>query len=118
MRRILTVFGIAIGALLVATGPVAGNAVSPMPIQEEPAQEEPVVEAVTPDQLPAPVSAAVAARMPGFVISSAEREIYTDGRVIYEVIGRVEGQLWDIELTPEGEILEVEEEDEEEEDEG
>jgi hypothetical protein len=66
---------------------------------------------VQPDRLPATVKAAVAARMSGFEILRAKREVFKNGRTIYAVLGRAEGRHYEMEVSPEGKVLEVEEDD-------
>jgi uncharacterized membrane protein YkoI len=63
-------------------------------------------------ELPAIVVSAVNDTLPGFVISEAEIE-GTGQEIIYEVEGNLNGQKFEIEITSEGKILEIEEENDE-----
>ncbi len=66
--------------------------------------------------LPAVVVKAVQDSLPGFVISDAEIE-GTEPDIIYDVDGSMDGNEYEIEITPEGKILEIEMESDEDEDE-
>jgi hypothetical protein len=111
--RRLTVVGVSAGLFLLivvsATGsaPPAGQASGSFVGY---ADLEPGETAVAPDQLPRTVKNAVRDRMAGFEIVAAKREVVRSGRTIFAVLGRVEGRLYEMEVSPSGQILEVEEE--------
>jgi len=67
-------------------------------------------------EVPQVVKDAAAAAVPGIVLEEASRET-EDERVIYELEGEANGTEYEIEVTEDGEVLEVEE-DEEDDDEG
>lgn len=71
-------------------------------------------EMVALEDLPAAVRAAVQAAAPGGQLLEAEKET-EDGAVVYEVEVRLaDGRLVDITVTPDGQVLEIEDEDEDE----
>jgi uncharacterized membrane protein YkoI len=59
------------------------------------------------DKLPKPVTAAVKAKFPDAELKSAARE-EADGKTIYEVTLKSKGHVYDVSLTPEGTITEIE----------
>lgn len=61
-------------------------------------------------QLPSAVTAAIKNRFPKGELLMAERDV-DDGRVIYEVIVRSNGQIFDVDVTPNGRILKIDRED-------
>jgi uncharacterized membrane protein YkoI len=64
-------------------------------------------EKVPVDQLPKAVVDAVKAKFPGAELQGAEKED-ADGKTIYEVSLKHKGSKYDISLTPEGKIVEIE----------
>jgi uncharacterized membrane protein YkoI len=67
-------------------------------------------EKVNVKDLPKAVLEAIEKRLPGAELLSAKKE-KDDGRLQYEVKVRHKGQKYEVEVTPEGKILEVERED-------
>jgi hypothetical protein len=61
-------------------------------------------------QLPSAVTAAIKNRFPKAELLMAERDV-DDGRVVYEVIVRSNGQIFDVDVTPNGRILKIDRED-------
>jgi uncharacterized membrane protein YkoI len=59
------------------------------------------------DKLPKPVTAAVKAKFPDAELKGAEKE-EADGKTIYEVSLKSKGSDYDVSLTPEGQIIEIE----------
>lgn len=59
------------------------------------------------DAIPASVSAAALARLPGLVITAAETET-EDGVLVYSLEGTVDGERHEIEVSAAGTVLEVE----------
>jgi len=59
------------------------------------------------DQLPAAVKTAAQNEVPGLVLTRAEKET-EDGSLHYCVHGTVNGEAVEVEVTPEGKVLEVE----------
>ena len=76
------------------TGPVAAIA-----LQEN----------VPTNRLPSPVTAAIKNRFPKSELLLAEKDL-ENGRVIYEVKVRSEGQKYDVDVTPDGKILKIDRE--------
>ena len=66
-------------------------------------------------QVPQVVKDAAAKAVAGVVLEEAERET-EDGRVVYELEGKAGDQEYAIEITADGEVLEVEVEEEDEDD--
>lgn len=64
-------------------------------------------QAIALDAVPPAVRAAALARLPGFVLVSAETET-EHGRLVYSLEGTVAGERHEIELTADGQVLEVE----------
>ena len=62
------------------------------------------------DQVPEAVKAAALAAMPGIVFSEAEREM-ENGVLVYELKGTVDGKEYEIEVSADGKVIEIEEED-------
>ena len=67
------------------------------------------------DQVPSSVKAAALAALPGLVLKEAEMEI-EDGVTVYELEGEVDGVEYEVEVTADGEVLEIERDDEDDED--
>lgn len=67
------------------------------------------------DEVPQAIKDAAVARLPGFVITEAEREV-ENGVTLYSLEGTVDGQSWEVEVGLDGTIIEVEQEDDETED--
>jgi len=63
-------------------------------------------------ELPAMVVSAIQDTLPGIVISEAEIE-GIEPEIIYEVDGTLDGKEYEVEVTPAGKILEIEEENDE-----
>jgi uncharacterized membrane protein YkoI len=61
-------------------------------------------------QLPSAVTAAIKNRFPKAELLMAERDV-DNGRVVYEVIVRSNGQIFDVDVTPNGRILKIDRED-------
>ena len=59
------------------------------------------------DKLPKAVTAAVKAKFPDAELKGAEKEV-ADGKTIYEVSLKFKGSDYDVSLTPEGKIIEIE----------
>lgn len=85
-----------------------------------------VEEAIPLSQVPARVLQAARARLPGIVFEEAEREVVR-GHVVYGLEGSVDGKEYELDVTEDGQVLEVEAdrddgaddaEDEDEDDEG
>lgn len=74
---------------------------------EEGDEEGDEEEAVPLEQVPEAVKQAAAAAVPGFVASSAELES-EHGTRLYSLSGRADGEEVEIEVTPEGKVLEIE----------
>ena len=64
-------------------------------------------EAVPLDEVPQGVTAAALAAGPGFVVEVAEKEL-EDGVAVYCLQGTAAGEAIEIDLTADGEVLEVE----------
>ncbi|HEV2667738.1 MAG TPA: hypothetical protein VG324_22675 [Blastocatellia bacterium] len=62
------------------------------------------------NRLPGPVTAAIKNRFPKSELLWAEKDL-DNGRVIYEVKVRNEGQVYDVDVTPNGRILKIDRED-------
>jgi len=62
------------------------------------------------NRLPSPVTAAIKNRFPKSELLSAEKDL-ENGKVIYEVKVRSEGQNYDIDVTPSGKIIKIDRED-------
>jgi len=62
------------------------------------------------DDIPAAVMEAALARLPGLVVDEAEIE-HTSAGPIYDLEGTIDGVAWEIEITPSGEVIEVEQDD-------
>lgn len=58
------------------------------------------------NRLPSPVTAAIKNRFPKGELLLAERDL-DNGRVIYEVKVRSNGQVFDLDITPSGKILKI-----------
>lgn len=84
-------------------GMMAGLAVVALSLPAARAEEE----KVPLDKLPKPVTAAVKAKFPDAELKSAEKE-EADGKTIYEVSLKSKGSDYDVSLTPEGTIIEIE----------
>ncbi len=61
-------------------------------------------------EVPAPALEAARAAVEGIVLTEAEVE-EEDGQLVYEIEGHVNGKEYEIEVTAEGEVLEIEQED-------
>jgi hypothetical protein len=59
------------------------------------------------NRLPSPVTSAIKNRFPKSELLLAEKDL-DNGRVIYEVKLRSDGQVYDIDVTPSGKIIKVE----------
>ncbi len=64
-------------------------------------------EVVALDQIPEAVKKAAAAAVPGFVVSGAEKET-EEGSLHYCVHGTAAGEFVEVEVTPDGQVLEIE----------
>jgi hypothetical protein len=62
------------------------------------------------NQLPSPVTAAIKNRFPKSELLSAEKDL-ENGKVIFEVKVRSDGQNYDVDVAPSGKILKIERED-------
>ena len=58
------------------------------------------------NQLPSPITAAIKNRFPKSELLLAEKDV-DNGRVIYEVKVRSNGQIFDLDITPSGKILKI-----------
>ena len=67
-------------------------------------------ESVPLSEVPTKVKEAAKAAVKGIVFTEAERD-YEDGRVVYELEGEADGKKYEVEVTPEGKVIEVEEDD-------
>lgn len=72
-------------------------------------------EQVSLDAVPAAVLAAARAAVPGITLSSAEREVER-GQTHYCVHGTAAGEFVEVEVSPSGDVLEIERGDDEEDD--
>ncbi|MFZ2407155.1 MAG: PepSY-like domain-containing protein [Methylobacter sp.] len=91
MRRPISWLGAVMGILLLqATTAYAGEENVPL------------------DKVPEPVMAAVKARFKDAVVSGAATEMNDEGKLVYEVSLKVEGQNIDVILAPEGEMRLIE----------
>ena len=62
------------------------------------------------NRLPGPVTAAIKSRFPKSELLWAEKDL-ENGKVIYEVKIRSDGQNYDVDVTPSGKILKIDRED-------
>jgi hypothetical protein len=62
------------------------------------------------DKLPSQVTAAIKNKFPGSELLLAEKDV-ENGKVIFEVKVRSKGQIYDLDITPEGKILKIDRED-------
>jgi len=62
------------------------------------------------NKVPANVMAAAQKAVPGFTATKVEREV-EDGVVVYDVAGTAKGMSYEVEVTADGKVLEIEEED-------
>jgi hypothetical protein len=67
------------------------------------------------DQVPEAVMKAARAAVPGIVIEEAEREV-ENGVLVYELEGTANGKEYEIEVSADGKVLEIEEDDEDDDD--
>ena len=67
------------------------------------------------DKVPAAVRTAGEKAVPGLVITRVERDV-EDGVVMYDVLGTAKGKTFEVEVTADGKVLEIEEEDDEDDD--
>ena len=67
------------------------------------------------DQVPQAAKDAALAELPGFVIETAEKET-ENGQVLYGLEGTVNGEPYEVEVTADGQVIEVEKEDDEDDD--
>jgi len=105
MRRNLLPTLIASIALAVFAGQTAlTQAPAPAPAPAPTKKEE----KVPLDQLPKAVKEAAEKAVKGIVLTEAEKETKGD-KVTYEVEGKANGKEWEIAITPEGKVLEIEE---------
>ncbi len=72
--------------------------------------EDEIEEEIALDAIPAAVLDAALARLPGLVVEQAEIE-HTSAGPIYDLEGTIDGVAWEIEVTPAGEVVEVEQDD-------
>lgn len=72
-------------------------------------------ESIPLSEVPVPAIEAAGAAVDGIVLTEAEIE-EEDGQTVYELVGVANGKEYEIEVTAEGEVLEVEEEDEDDDD--
>jgi uncharacterized membrane protein YkoI len=61
------------------------------------------------NQLPNPVTAAIKNRFPKSELLSAEKDL-ENGKVIYDVKVRSEGQVYELDVTPDGRIIKIDRE--------
>lgn len=80
------------------------------PSKGAPSADESDEEEVALDKLPAAVRAAAEKAVPGIVLQEADRET-EDGTVVYDVEGEANGKEYELEITADGKVLEVESED-------
>jgi len=66
-------------------------------------------------QVPADVVRAAEKAVPGIVLTRAEREV-EDGVVVYDLEGTAQGTPYEVEVTAQGKVLEIEEDDDENDD--
>jgi hypothetical protein len=66
-------------------------------------------------EVPAVVSQAALSAVPGLVLTSAEIE-EENGTSIYSLEGTAAGEAWCVEVSPTGQVLEIEQEDDEDDD--
>jgi hypothetical protein len=62
------------------------------------------------NRLPSPVTAAIKNRFPKSELLLAEKDL-ENGKVIYEVKVRSDGQIFDLDVTPSGKIIKIDRED-------
>ncbi|MCZ7646996.1 MAG: sigma-70 family RNA polymerase sigma factor [Planctomycetota bacterium] len=109
-------------APLTAAGEPIGRLVETAPGAEAPRLEPPApapgeaapAQAAAPradEGLPAGLREAAERALQGFVLTGYEREV-EDGKVVYELKGRVGLKRYEIELTPDAQIVKIEEDDE------
>lgn len=67
-------------------------------------------EAIALSKVPEPALEAAKAAVPGIVLTEAEVE-EENGQAVYEMTGMAEGKKYEIEVTAEGKVLEVEQDD-------
>ena len=66
-------------------------------------------------EVPEHVKAAALAAVPGIILEEAERET-EDGRVVYGLEGEVDGREYEVEVSADGTVLEIEADDEDDDD--
>lgn len=81
------------------------------------ANEEEKEEVVPVDAVPAHVKAAALAAVPGLVVTRAEREV-EKGVVIYDLEGAAAGVAYEVEVTADGKVTEIEKDDDDDDDDG
>ena len=91
-------------AQVVADGTMPPAAVAPQ------ADDDDTEELIRIDQIPAAVKRAATAAVPGLVIHEAEKEV-EDGFLLYCLEGTANGKEYEVEVTAEGKVVEIEEED-------
>ena len=67
------------------------------------------------DKVPEVVRTAGENAVPGLVITRVERDV-EDGVVVYDVLGTAKGKTFEVEVTADGKVLEIEEEDDDDDD--
>jgi len=85
--------------------PTAGSPAAE--VDDEDGDDDGLEEAVALDAVPATALAAAKKAVPGVVFTSAEREV-EGGVTLYSLEGSVDGERCEVEVTPDGEVLEVE----------
>ena len=119
MRKLTMVLGVSIG--LVATagcGPtVRGESLdADVPTAAIDAADWDGSEQVIPlEQVPVNVLAAAQGAVDGIMLSRAERERERSG-IVYDIVGMVNGHAYEIEVTADGHVLEIEDEDDDDDD--
>jgi len=72
-------------------------------------------ESIALSEVPAKVKEAAQNAVDGIVLTESEVE-EEDGQLVYELEGKVDGKEYEIEVTADGQVLEIEEEDEDDDD--
>ena len=96
-------------ALLMAAGCSSESAASPQALNAAAQAKQDKDEKLALDAVPQHVKDAALAAVPGLVLSGAEREV-EKGVVVYDLEGKAAGVAYEVEVTAEGKVTEVEKE--------
>ncbi|MCZ6599103.1 MAG: PepSY domain-containing protein [Planctomycetota bacterium] len=120
MKRTLTPLGLLLGLACFACSHMDAadvNDESPAPAlaEDDDDDDDDQEELISVDEIPQAVKDAALAAVPGLVIEAAEKEL-EGGALVYCVHGTAKGESWEVEVTPDGNVVEIEQDDDEEED--